>query len=119
MTQTAVDGKLALDVAIASSDAEINLTGDVVVDTLGALDDAAVVDPDSGSATIPALLRGILTQDVAILAKIIAAPATAANQATLIAAIGAAEDAANDPTVIGLLKQIIVKLGDVETAIGA
>lgn len=102
MTQTAVGGKLAEDVAIVSSDAEITLTGDVVVDTLGALDDAAVTDPDSGSATIPALLRGLLT-----------------NQETLIAAIGDAEDEANDPTVIGLLKQIIVKLGDVETAVGA
>lgn len=31
--------------------------------------------------------------------------------------IGAAADAANDPTVIGLLKQVIIALGEVKTAI--
>jgi hypothetical protein len=36
----------------------------------------------------------------------------------LEALIGSPSDEANDPTVIGLLKQIIVKLGDVETALG-
>lgn len=34
-------------------------------------------------------------------------------------ATGSADDEANEPTIIGLLKQIIVKLGDVETAVGS
>lgn len=36
---------------------------------------------------------------------------------SLVTATGDAEDAANDPTVIGLLKQVIVKLDEVKTAI--
>jgi hypothetical protein len=41
-------------------DATITLTGDVVLDTFGALDNTKVVDPDAASATVPALLRGLL-----------------------------------------------------------
>ncbi len=48
-----------IPVKIVESDATINLTGDVVVDTLGALNDAAVTDPAASSATVPALLRGL------------------------------------------------------------
>ena len=40
----------------------LEITGDLMVDTFGALDDAKVVDPDAASATIPALLRGILEE---------------------------------------------------------
>jgi hypothetical protein len=48
---------------VAFVDSEtVNLTGDVVVDTLGALDNSKVTDPDAASATIPALLRGILEE---------------------------------------------------------
>lgn len=52
-------------VPVAVTDIEggtIELTGDVIVDTLGALDDAAETDPDAASATIPSLLRGILAE---------------------------------------------------------
>lgn len=52
----------ARGVAIVGADTPIDLTGDVVVDTLGALDDSAETDPDSASATIPALMRGSLAQ---------------------------------------------------------
>jgi hypothetical protein len=38
----------------------VNLTGDVILDTFGALDDAKESNPDAASATIPSLLRGIL-----------------------------------------------------------
>jgi hypothetical protein len=82
-------GVYAEVVAIGATETDVILTGDVVVDTLGALNNAKVVDPDAASATIPALLRGILAQQVAILA-----------------AIGAAGDAAGANTVIGQLKQI-------------
>lgn len=53
------DGTFA-EVTAFTADSPVTLTGDVVVDTLGALNDAKVTDPDSASATIPALLRGIL-----------------------------------------------------------
>jgi len=56
------DGTHAEAVTIVGVDGDINLTGDVVVDTLGALNDAKVTDPDAASATIPALLRGILAE---------------------------------------------------------
>jgi uncharacterized membrane protein len=65
-------------------------SGSITADTLGELNDAAVTDPDAASATMPALLRGILE-----------------NQVSLIALIGADDDEAGDPTVIGLLKQIV------------
>ncbi len=41
-------------------DAAITLTGDIVVDTLGALNDAKETNPSAPSATIPSLLRGLL-----------------------------------------------------------
>src|SRR5438105_8368871 len=53
-------GNFAKVVAFAAAD-PVQLTGDVVVDTLGALGDAAVTDPAAGSATIPALLRGLIS----------------------------------------------------------
>lgn len=53
------DGTFAEKVAVTADD-PIQLTGDVMVDTLGALNDAKVTNPDAASATIPALLRGIL-----------------------------------------------------------
>lgn len=55
------DGTYA-EVVAFTADSPVELTGDVVVDTLGALDDAKVTDPDAASATIPALLRGILEE---------------------------------------------------------
>lgn len=116
----------------AVTGAEVTLTGDLVVDTLGALNNSKVVDPDAASATLPALARGQLTQQLAIVASagasatvLGAVDATAitasdapsatvaallrgvlANQATIIAALGAAADDAGDPTVIGLLKSV-------------
>lgn len=50
------------EVVSFDADGQVELTGDVVVDTLGALNDAKVTDPDAASATIPALLRGILAE---------------------------------------------------------
>lgn len=115
-------------VAIAGLDGDVTLTGDVVVDTLGALNNAKVVNPDAASATIPALLRGALAQQVALVA--LAATLGAVNNASqtdpdaasatipsllrgileqqtaLLVAVGAAADAAGDNTVIGQLKQI-------------
>ena len=51
-----------LPVTVVGAEGDLNLTGDVIVDTLGGLDDAAVTDPDAASATVPALLRGILAE---------------------------------------------------------
>jgi hypothetical protein len=82
-------GAHAETVAIAGVDGDVVLTGDVLVNTLGALDDPAEQDPDAASATIPSLLRGVLAQ-----------------QAALLAVLGTDSDTAGDPTVIGLLKQI-------------
>lgn len=47
-------------VRVLGVDTPITLTGDVIVDTLGALDDTKEIDPEAATATIPALLRGIL-----------------------------------------------------------
>ena len=90
------DGTHAPGVAIMGLDGDVTLTGNLMADTLGALDNAKVVNPDAASATIPALLRGILKQQVDILTAVQA----------LQAAVGAAADAAGDDTVIGQLKQI-------------
>lgn len=54
------DGTFAEVVALGADDSPITLTGDLIVDTLGALDNSAETDPAAASATIPALLRGIL-----------------------------------------------------------
>lgn len=51
-----------IPVKIVGADTTLSLTGNVVVDTFGALNDAKVTDPDAASATIPALLRGILAE---------------------------------------------------------
>ncbi|MBX3490900.1 hypothetical protein [Parvibaculum sp.] len=56
------DGTHARAVAVVGVDGDVILSGDVVVDTLGALDDSAEDNPDAASATIPALLRGILAE---------------------------------------------------------
>jgi hypothetical protein len=56
------DDTYAPAVQIVGANEPIQLTGNVVVDTFGALDDTKVVDPDAASATIPALLRGILEE---------------------------------------------------------
>jgi hypothetical protein len=47
-----------------AGDVTIEVAGDALLEavTLGALDDAAESDPDAASATIPSLLRGILTE---------------------------------------------------------
>lgn len=50
------------EVVSFDADGNVTLTGDVVVDALGALNDAKVTNPDAASATIPALLRGILAE---------------------------------------------------------
>lgn len=55
------DGTYA-EVVAFTADSPVQLTGDVVVDTFGALNDSKVTDPDAASATIPALLRGILSE---------------------------------------------------------
>lgn len=47
-------------VTVVNTEAPVSLTGNLVVDTLGAVDDTKVTDPDAASATIPALLRGLL-----------------------------------------------------------
>lgn len=61
---TDIEDKIALRpiqrVEIVSSVDPVTLTGDVVLDTFGALDNAAENNPDAASATIPSLLRGIL-----------------------------------------------------------
>lgn len=118
--------------AVVGVDTTITLTGDLVVNTLGDLDDAKVVDPDAASATIPALLRGALVQHLATVTAVEAAASVLgavddaaednpdaasatvpsllrgvlSQQAAILALIGATADAAGDPTVIGLLKQI-------------
>jgi hypothetical protein len=63
-------GAHAPGVAIVGADTTVTLTGDVVLDTFGALDDAAVVNPAAASATIPALMRGELTELLALVARI-------------------------------------------------
>lgn len=59
----------------------ITLTGDILVDTWGALDDPSETDPDAVSATVPSLLRGNLE-----------------NQASGLTTLGALDDAAWDGT---------------------
>lgn len=92
------------EVVAFTADSPVTLTGDVVVDTLGALNDAKVTNPDAASATIPALERGQLAQLVAILAKIIAAPATEAKQDDIVTALGDIKTALD--TANGLLDDI-------------
>lgn len=61
---TALENKTALKpiqkVEVTNVGGDITLTGDISVDTWGALNNAAVNDPDAASATVPSLLRGIL-----------------------------------------------------------
>lgn len=59
-----------IDVNVTNVDTPVELTGDIAVDTWGALDDAKVINPDAASATMPALARGQLKQLVDILAKL-------------------------------------------------
>jgi hypothetical protein len=59
-TGVPVDADTPLPVNVANVTTPVQLTGDVVVDTLGALDNARETNPDAASATIPALLRGLL-----------------------------------------------------------
>lgn len=54
------DGTHARGITIVGLDTPVELTGDVMVDTLGDLDDAKELDPDAASATLPALTRGVL-----------------------------------------------------------
>jgi hypothetical protein len=54
------DGTFAEVMSLGASGASVTLTGSVVLDTFGTLSDAEVTDPAAASATIPALLRGIL-----------------------------------------------------------
>ena len=63
----AVDSPVPVNVV--GTEGDINLTGDVIVDTFGTLADAAETDPDAASATIPALLRGILSQNAMIISQ--------------------------------------------------
>lgn len=74
---TIVDGGDVTQGAIADAAATAGSTGTISAKlrrattqliALGALTDAAEIDPDAASASIPSLLRGILTQQVAILA---------------------------------------------------
>lgn len=61
---TDIQDKIALRpiqrVEVTNVDGDVTLTGDVSVAVWGAVDDAAENDPDAASATVPALLRGIL-----------------------------------------------------------
>ena len=163
-------GNYAQVVALAL-DAPVTLTGNVVLDTFGALNDAKETDPDAASATIPALLRGQLAETELFAQKLADAISTISptaaikvvmlddngvhviggagdspetnpnagsatiaalirgtlsvvakesggnldaiaretggNLEAIAAALGAAADSAGDPTVIGLLKQIM------------
>lgn len=65
------DGHHAEVVALGGFEGDVTITGDAVVDTtalealVGPLDATAEDDPDAASATVAALLRGILAQLVA------------------------------------------------------
>lgn len=118
---------------IAVDPTSITLTGDVVVDTFGALDDAKVTNPDAASATIPALARGQLAELVAILAKLSDDPSTETTLATLatettlgtIATEATLGTVATEVTLAGValesggnLDDILSNLQDLNTAIG-
>lgn len=66
------DGTHAEVVAIGGLDGDVVITGDANVDTsalealVGALNDSAEENPAAASATLLALLRGILAQQVAM-----------------------------------------------------
>lgn len=97
---TDIEDKIALrpiqKVEVSNVTTPVELTGDVIVDTLGALDDASETDPDAASATLPSLARG----QVELL--------TDANTKLdeLKALVGTALDDENDVTLIGLLTRI-------------
>lgn len=71
---TIADGGDVCEGAVADAAATAGGTGTIsaklraVSASLGALTDAAETDPDAASASMAAILRGILTQQVAILA---------------------------------------------------
>jgi hypothetical protein len=62
------DGTHARGVAIVGLEGDVTIEGDAVVDTsalealFGPLDATAETDPDAASATVTALLRGILAE---------------------------------------------------------
>lgn len=140
------DDVYAPGVTIVGLDTPVELTGSVSVDTWGALDDAKETDPDAASATIPALVRGLLNTELLYAERLADSISTSSPSAALkvvllddnanhviggvnesattdptdsfatvtsllrgiLAALGAAGDAADDPTVIGQLKQIVI-----------
>lgn len=57
----------AVPVSVVGANGDIVLSGDIIVDTFGALDDGPETDPDAASATIPSLLRGIIAQNETII----------------------------------------------------
>lgn len=56
------DGTHARGVTIVGLDTPVELTGEVSVASWGDVDDAKVTNPDAASATVPALLRGLLAE---------------------------------------------------------
>lgn len=112
-------GAHARGVAVVGVDTDVTLTGDVVVDTLGALGDSAVTNPAAVSATIPALLRGELTELLALVARLgeVQASPTANTLLdrlkTLATAIGSPSDtkwdgSAGSASLIAIAKKIAV-----------
>ena len=102
----ATDNPLPVALVATDGPVTINLTGAVSVDTLGALNDAKVTNPDAASATLPSLARGQLSELVAILAKLSADPAT---QTTLAALVSA--NHTDLAAIAGKLDTIITALG--------
>lgn len=106
---TDIQDKIALQpiqrVEIVSSEEEITLSGDVVLDTFGALDDASETNPDAASATMASLLRGTVEKVTDTEAAVAALEGKVDD---LIALVGTASDDENDVTLIGLLTRIAI-----------
>lgn len=98
------DGTFA-EVVAFTADSPVELTGDVVVDTLGALDDDPITNEGIASATIPSLIRGLLS-----VAKVGESDTMGGVNSPTIS-----DSEAEEANVIGLLRGILAQLTIIAT----
>ncbi len=105
-------------VTVVGLDTPVELTGDVVVDTLGALDDSKELDPDAGSATLPALARGQLSDlnDIVTATQAVASTVSNIAKAWSVQVAVCANGTVMNPAHEETLQAVGLQLADIVTA---